>query len=341
VNKATQNRIPWIDTIKGIGILLVVLIHCLPATFVVRVWISTFIMPMFFMLSGYVYSPDRSQDIKAYILKKAKSLLLPYFFYSLICIPLYIAEGSNTVADVLACLFMYKGQAIWNAPLRFLFTLFFIEVVFAICRVNGKLFKTVACAILFFAAGYVLNKLLGFRYFGADKIVIGLFFYSAGYAVRSSGLMAIAAKKRLSALLICALFVVSVFVGVYVNWPKTNFYQSVLNNYFYYTVGAIAGSLFIIIACAAFYNRRPNGYLSVIGMNTIFILSTHYIIVTAYQRFVNAGYDTVSPKSVVVGVILAIVLSALYYPVIKLAEKFTPILLFRKSTKEGNVSRIK
>ena len=45
-----KTRIGWVDTAKGIGLLLVIIGH-LPIP-LVPVWIYTFHMPLFFFLSG-------------------------------------------------------------------------------------------------------------------------------------------------------------------------------------------------------------------------------------------------------------------------------------------------
>ena len=56
-----EKRIHWIDVLKGIGIILVVLQHCIglsdnkSVSSFVSVWILFFHMPLFFYVSGLVY----------------------------------------------------------------------------------------------------------------------------------------------------------------------------------------------------------------------------------------------------------------------------------------------
>ena len=50
-----NKRIEWLDIAKGIGILLVILGHCLNINQRSFHLIFTFHMPLFFLLSGYVF----------------------------------------------------------------------------------------------------------------------------------------------------------------------------------------------------------------------------------------------------------------------------------------------
>ena len=75
----TDGRIQWIDTAKGIGILFVVLIHCIGDTnFVLNKFILSFDMQLFFFVSG-LCSKRSSESFLKFCAKKAKSLLIPQF----------------------------------------------------------------------------------------------------------------------------------------------------------------------------------------------------------------------------------------------------------------------
>lgn len=81
--KPTQ-RLAWIDVAKGVGILLVVMGHI--ADFALSpadrnfVWVVVFVfhMPLFFILSGYLF---KLRPMREVLLSRAKSLLLPYAVY--------------------------------------------------------------------------------------------------------------------------------------------------------------------------------------------------------------------------------------------------------------------
>lgn len=76
-----NNRVEWIDTAKGICILLVVLHHCsqmMHEPYLFSRDVLTFRMPLYFILSGLFfkyYSP------KVFFVKKTNKLLAPYVFF--------------------------------------------------------------------------------------------------------------------------------------------------------------------------------------------------------------------------------------------------------------------
>lgn len=76
-----NNRIAWVDCLKGIGILSVIFAHI---TGIKGVFI--FSMPLFFINAGYLFHP---QPIKSYIAKLTQRISVPYCvflaFLSVLC----------------------------------------------------------------------------------------------------------------------------------------------------------------------------------------------------------------------------------------------------------------
>lgn len=125
-------RIEWIDTAKGIGLILVILGH-LHIPFMTT-WIYLFHMPLFFFLSGLVYSGGK-YTWKQYLIKKAKSLLVPYVTYGFIILLFYTIV--NSIIGVENSLYgstreMFKNLIIqehfWT--IWFLTALFLVEIIY-------------------------------------------------------------------------------------------------------------------------------------------------------------------------------------------------------------------
>ena len=70
-----MNRIDWIDTAKGYGMLCVIIGHL--GTPGISAFVYTFHMPLFFFLSGFLF--HHQKKIVPFILRKTKSLVIPYF----------------------------------------------------------------------------------------------------------------------------------------------------------------------------------------------------------------------------------------------------------------------
>lgn len=86
----TRVREDWLDIAKGMAIICVVLDHIYPDTVFFRINVI-FLLPLFFFISGYLLKP--SPDVRAYAVKKARCLLLPYVSFML----LYAAAEALTI----------------------------------------------------------------------------------------------------------------------------------------------------------------------------------------------------------------------------------------------------
>lgn len=83
-----QERIRYIDIYKGIGILLVVLGHTQMIPEYLTIWIYAFHMPLFFVATGFLIGRENlyERDSRDIILGRARSILVPYFWFSLIAV---------------------------------------------------------------------------------------------------------------------------------------------------------------------------------------------------------------------------------------------------------------
>jgi fucose 4-O-acetylase-like acetyltransferase len=91
-----KNRIEWVDTAKGIGLLLVIIGHLhLPY---ITTWIYFFHMPLFFFLSGVVFS-EQKYNFKDFLIRRVKSLVIPYFSLGLVIWCFYVIVNAIIGAE--------------------------------------------------------------------------------------------------------------------------------------------------------------------------------------------------------------------------------------------------
>lgn len=76
------NRFAWADYLKVFGTLCVLLGHCNLQGEAITQWIFSFHMPLFFLISGFLYKPT---GLKLCFVKSLKTLLLPYVLLNAIC----------------------------------------------------------------------------------------------------------------------------------------------------------------------------------------------------------------------------------------------------------------
>lgn len=93
-NIVTLNRYEWADIAKGIGIFLMVMGHAgIPGP--IHDWIYSFHMPFFFILSGFFFRSGK-YAFGDFIVRKAKTLLVPYLFF--VAIIELLRYGANLIS---------------------------------------------------------------------------------------------------------------------------------------------------------------------------------------------------------------------------------------------------
>ena len=128
----SQKRISYIDMAKGIGILLVLIGHSeFPSTNLIT-WISSFHMPLFFILSGMLFSHTNifQKEWKVFVQKKAKSILIPYVAFSILSILASAILDFSSFPEylwtsLLQTISLYGISVLWFLP-----TLFISEIAF-------------------------------------------------------------------------------------------------------------------------------------------------------------------------------------------------------------------
>lgn len=127
----TQNRIEWMDRAKGVGICLVVMAH---TAISVRSLIYLFHMPLFFLLSGFLFNESRIKNYRLFVVDRACRIMVPYVLFFLISVPLSrIGSGlSLSSGDVFKAFFIPKVASPHpNPTLWFFSALFWVNLLYA------------------------------------------------------------------------------------------------------------------------------------------------------------------------------------------------------------------
>lgn len=73
-------RLSWLDVLKGIGIILVVVGH-IYSNNRINHWIYSFHMPLFFLTAGWVY---KEKTILIDIKRRIQNIIIPYFSFGIL-----------------------------------------------------------------------------------------------------------------------------------------------------------------------------------------------------------------------------------------------------------------
>lgn len=126
-----EKRLDYIDMVKGIGIILVVVGHSTYVSENMLTWLASFHMPLFFIVSGmlFAYGNSGQEAFGSYVKKRFRGMIIPYFWFSLIYIGvdyyyLYAhpeiinQEFINTA--ILQALSFYGISVLWFLPAIFM-----------------------------------------------------------------------------------------------------------------------------------------------------------------------------------------------------------------------------
>ena len=134
----TAKRKKYLDAAKGLGISLIVFGHLTNINNPVDLYIGTFKIVIFFVISGYLFYETgtlQRYSIRSFIKNRLQSLLLPYFLYSILLalyqslIDLYNGRSFSQILDRVAgmaykCLSLRGYSTLWFLPCLFLGQLF-------------------------------------------------------------------------------------------------------------------------------------------------------------------------------------------------------------------------
>lgn len=186
-----EKRIDWIDVLKGWGIILIVIGH-MPIPSVLREWIFSFHVPLFFFVSGYLYKPGK-YSFKEWIFRKSKSLLIPYLFFMVLCFATnYFVLGKDVGSMIPK--WIIRGCGGW--PIWFLYVLFLSELLgdFIYKVTKGK--NTPLLLISLFFAAFSYWCYLGGLHLPYKLEVVGIstLYFIVGIIIRQNKLFSFFAK---------------------------------------------------------------------------------------------------------------------------------------------------
>ena len=187
-------RLDEIDILKSIGIILMIMGHTGFGK-IFDYYIHSFHMPMFYIISGFLYK-NSQLPFKDFLKKKSKSLLIPYIifaFFHLISwyILCFIVGRDLSIVNLISIFTFNTDNMPISGALWFLTSLFFVDIIYYfINRINDKKFKLLTVVIIsmigciiprYFRLPWALDTSLmgiGLYYIVAALMTLGLYGFS-------------------------------------------------------------------------------------------------------------------------------------------------------------------
>jgi len=288
----TKNkRLDYLDMAKGVGIILVVLGHSTYCNQDLLTIISSFHMPLFFIISGMLIMHKREEE-KSFInsvKKKAVTLLVPYITFSVIYLLVdlwYLWKHPEVVnLDFIITAVMQFVSLHGISVLWFLPTLFFAEVMFLAVRKKLPSWPTVAVFFILWLLSIILKKESDqfFATYSQDKVAVFMnyvvtmilrvpvagFLLSIGYMAKK--LWNEVKIEGIWEVLLGALLLLTAAVIALIN-KRVDIHFFVFNSLYFFLYAAVAGSFGIILILK---HCRPSKILIFFGVNSLVIMGTH------------------------------------------------------------------
>ena len=308
-----SNRIRWIDSLKGFGMICVVLGH-LSLGFYVEKYIYSFHMVLFFFISGMLYSSKNDENIFVLIKKKAVSLLIPFLIWDMASFLVDVFLFHENLVDAIIKFLFLHGKESWDAPIWFLLALFWTEILYNMLkRVNIP-----DWFILMVSLGLmpIMNK-KDIYPFMINVIPISIMFYIFGLSFKK--FIQNDVEKSLKNKIMFG-FAIVFILAAGLN-DRISFTGAYFGNYLLFMIAGISGVVFISVLFEIYIKK--NSLLEAIGKKNMFIMCIQYWIFTIIDIF-SQHYFKISLwhyDSFLKAAILTVVTFAICFSMIKLNKK--------------------
>lgn len=349
-NAESAKRFVWIDYAKVVGIFLVVFGHTSVPGYLYNA-IFSFHMPLFFFISGYLFSFKKYDSYKHFLYKRSKQLVVPYFYLNIITYIFWFfigrKFGNDSTKDIpfytpIIGVFYGNGTGdylVHNIASWFLACLFIVENLFYLCFKNIETNKR----------GYLLTgfTIVGYLDYTYDPIRWPWSFNVALIALVFYGLANIYKKEIDKFLQIRAVFLVLLmllFFPIYIFFftinKGVNLNSNYYHNYWYFWPGALSGILIVIIISRLLelvFGKR--NFIEYISKNTIIILVFEFIamsIIKGFTIFILRIPITNFDNKVFINILESIIVIIMLVPLMVVVNKYLPFLIGRENASGGN-----
>ncbi|MBN1294324.1 MAG: acyltransferase family protein [Candidatus Latescibacteria bacterium] len=287
-------RMAHFDIAKAIGIILMIFGHSLKSDNIIRIFIFTFHIPLFFFISGYFFKAINAELL---VKKNFRRLLVPYLFTSLMVIVLsaiYLLISGDHSAVIektssWAVAAIYGSGRTFNSPIPirpigaiwFLLALFSAEYLFS--TFHQKKWILPIFILLISYIGYSTAKLIWLP-FSIQSGMVGIVFMYAGFLFRENSIF----DKKIP---LPFLILGGLVWFICIKYSRLSLVSCTLKNGFLDVIGAVC-AIYFIIHFSIIISRLEilSRIFSYIGRNTLIILCFHLIELNVFPWKLIRGY---------------------------------------------------
>lgn len=294
------SRLSWLDIMKGIGIILVVVGH-ISSNKIIFNWLYSFHMPLFFFAAGWVYKKKQFLiDIK----RRIQTIVIPYFSFGLVVLIYWqLIERKfrySNMSFTKALLGLLSGEYnyldfnvhLWFLPCFFLTVILFNVIVNI---TNKKIAYIISAVMSLIFIAVPLPEML----WGLDRVFMYIAFYAIGDYISDDMIYIYNFNKS-----------IQIFIA---------FFMMVVNfilSYFSLTTGImwfVAGSIGVGGAMIVYNLINKNKFLEYLGQISLLILCIHgpiyRVVVKIMSILINVNTDIIRQNFLMTIIVVIITLS--------------------------------
>ena len=322
--QSRAERLSWLDVLKGIGIILVVIGHIYSNQTIFN-WLYSFHMPLFFLSAGWVY---KEKTVLADIKRRIQTIVIPYFSFGFLVLIYWqlierrFRDSDMSFMDSLFGLFSgcYDNLE-FNIHLWFLPCFFVTVIIFNILvNLGGRRMAYLVSALMRLA--FIVVPMHGLIW-GIDRVFKYIGFYAVGVFIAGKSVKAV--RKKVEAGIVAIVLLALSF--------SLSCYHLTMGIMWFVT--ALIGVAAVILISQLINENRILQYFGRISLIILCIHGPVYrIVVKIVSILLNVSTDAVRESfllAMVVVVITMAICSTAYEVVVRLA----PWMVGKKKVKEN------
>lgn len=338
-----KKRILWIDYAKSITIFFVIIIHTHCDAELTKA-LKAFVMPLFFLISGYLFSYDNNPKTSTFLKKRARQLLVPYLWINIIAYVAWITVlrhyGSDATSQIewhsplIGILTGTGPMLVHDIPLWSLVSFFIVEIVY---YPIGKIIKRPwIVAAVFFAVLYILTYMLednvGMLPYAIGPSIAGVAFYSLGRQCRISASGAKTDRKdNLACLSGCLVLSTIIYLFAFNDNEEISFYVIHYGNMPLFIIAALSGAaMTVCVSKLLSYVFGECKFIRFVSSGTLIICGFH-LLALAFIKGIALFILKINPDSLTDGIASGMLSSAAAFaitlPIVYIVRKYFKFLV--------------
>ena len=314
---ADNNRIAWIDTARGLGLLAVFIGH-LRVPYATG-WVYTFHMPLFFFLSGLLYPGCEKYTFSQFARRRFKGLVIPYFTLGAVialffcCVYAWYHEPTSSYIEMMRSFLVQEHYwTIWFLAALYLTQLIYYGIDWCFHRWKYAVFVASVAVCLFGLFRYRMGW--GSLPWNLDIAFVSQFFFHLGYRFMHSGLAkrtlidVDTASRRIGIIVLCLVVnLIAAKACLLISGQSLNMSIGRYGNEILTFIAALTGIVMVITISPLIHSR----FVTYLGRNTMILFSWHSRIVIVACNLIYAHFGLFQPYGPQVSVIRALLTLAI------------------------------